>query len=185
ADVKLVCEACKGRRFKDEVLEVQYRGLSIDALLKLTVDEAIAFFADDQSTHARHVVDRLKPLQQVGLGYVGLGQSSSTLSGGEAQRIKLASYLSKGYTSKHTLFIFDEPTTGLHFHDVRKLMDSFQALLQKGHSIIAIEHHVDVLKSADWLIDMGPEGGEGGGHIVFEGHPDKAPKTTSTGRFIR
>jgi excinuclease ABC subunit A len=185
ADVKLVCDACKGRRFKDEVLEVEYRGLSIDAVLKLTVDEAVAFFSEDTSTSARHVVDRLKPLQQVGLGYVGLGQSSSTLSGGEAQRIKLASYLSKGYTSKHTLFIFDEPTTGLHFHDVRKLMESFQALLQKGHSIIAIEHHVDVLKSADWLIDMGPEGGDGGGQVVYEGPPSKIPRDTYTGRYIR
>ncbi len=185
ADIQLVCEACKGKRFKDEVLEIQYAGKSISDVLDMTVDEAVVFFsADTTKTVNRNIADRLRPLQQVGLGYIGLGQSSSSLSGGEAQRIKLASFLSKGSNAQHTLFIFDEPTTGLHFHDVKKLIDSFQALLNNGHSIIAIEHNIDVLRCADWLIDMGPEGGLNGGSVVYAGPPSEIPSTTHTGRFL-
>jgi excinuclease ABC subunit A len=185
ADIQLVCEACKGKRFKDEVLEIQYSGKSISEVLDMTVDEAIVFFsADTSKTVTRNIVERLRPLQQVGLGYIGLGQSSSSLSGGEAQRIKLASFLSKGFQVQHTLFIFDEPTTGLHFHDVKKLIDSFQALLNNGHSIIAIEHNLDVIRCADWLIDMGPEGGLRGGNVVYAGPPAHISANTHTGRFL-
>ena len=184
ADIQLVCEVCKGKRFKEEVLEVEYNSKSVAAVLDMTVDEAIQFFSQDTKTTPRNIVDRLKPLQQVGLGYIGLGQSSSSLSGGEAQRIKLATFLSKSSNTQHTLFIFDEPTTGLHFHDVKKLIDSFQAILDKGHSIIAIEHNIDVLRCADWLIDMGPEGGVGGGNVVYAGPPSEIPAITHTGRFL-
>jgi excinuclease ABC subunit A len=184
ADIQLVCEVCKGKRFKEEVLEIEYNGKSVAEILAMTVDEAIQFFSDDSKTTPRNIVERLKPLQQVGLGYIGLGQSSSSLSGGEAQRIKLATFLSKGSNAQHTLFIFDEPTTGLHFHDVKKLIDSFQAILDKGHSIIAIEHNIDVLGCADWLIDMGPEGGVGGGNVVYAGPPSQIPANTHTGRFL-
>lgn len=184
ADIQLVCDACKGKRFKDEVIEIQYKGKSISDVLDMTIDEAIVFFTEENAkTVNRNIVDRLLPLQRVGLGYIGLGQSSSSLSGGEAQRIKLASFLAKGSNAQHTLFIFDEPTTGLHFHDVKKLMDSFQALLNNGHSIIAIEHNLDVIRCADWLIDMGPEGGNGGGNVVYSGPPAQAPKTTHTVGF--
>ncbi|MFM7727099.1 MAG: excinuclease ABC subunit UvrA, partial [Flavobacteriales bacterium] len=186
ADIQLVCEACKGKRFKEEVIEIEYRGKSISDVLDMTIDEAVVFFGEETGkTVNRNIVERLKPLQQVGLGYIGLGQSSSSLSGGEAQRIKLASFLSKGSNAQHTLFIFDEPTTGLHFHDVKKLMDSFQALLNNGHSIIAIEHNLDVIRCADWLIDMGPEGGLNGGSVVFSGPPADVPATTHTGKFLR
>lgn len=182
ADIKLQCEVCKGKRFKDEVLEVRYRENDISQILEMTVDEALAFFGEDESTDAQRLVRKLAPLQEVGLGYLGLGQSSSTLSGGEAQRIKLAAFLAKGDRQGHTLFIFDEPTTGLHFHDVRKLLESFQALIQQGHSVIVIEHDLDVIKSADWVIDLGPDGGKAGGEIVFTGTPKaliecKASKT--------
>ncbi len=167
ADVHLVCEVCKGRRFKDEVLEVTYRGKNIFGVLDMGVDEAIAFFADEKK-----VAKALQPLSDVGLGYIKLGQSSDTLSGGEAQRVKLASFLGKTGTAKEKiLFIFDEPTTGLHFHDIKKLLTSFNALLDQGHSIIIIEHNTDVIKSADWLIDLGPEGGDGGGELLYEGVP--------------
>lgn len=167
ADVHLVCEVCKGRRFKDEVLEVTYRGKSIYGVLDLAVDEAIEFFADEKK-----LAKALQPLSDVGLGYIKLGQSSDTLSGGEAQRVKLASFLGKTGTAKEKiLFIFDEPTTGLHFHDIKKLLGSFNALLDQGHSIIIIEHNIDVIKSADWLIDLGPEGGDGGGELLYEGVP--------------
>jgi excinuclease ABC subunit A len=185
ADIRLVCDVCKGKRFKDEVLDILYHEKSISDVLDMTVDEAVDFFSADASKNInRNIVDRLRPLQQVGLGYIGLGQSSSSLSGGEAQRIKLASFLSKGSNAQHTLFIFDEPTTGLHFHDVKKLIDSFQALLNNGHSIIAIEHNIDVLKCADWLIDMGPEGGLKGGTVVYQGPPSGIPESTHTGRFL-
>ncbi len=174
ADIKLVCDSCKGKRFKEEIIEVTYQGKSINQVLDMTVDESVDFFArEKEKTLNKNLIEKLVPLQAVGLGYVTLGQSSSTLSGGEAQRIKLASFLTKGSANNHTLFIFDEPTTGLHFHDVRKLLDSFNALLEKGHTIVAIEHNVDVLKCADWLIDMGPEGGTGGGNVVYAGPPDK------------
>jgi excinuclease ABC subunit A len=185
ADIQLVCEACKGKRFKEEVLEVQYKGKSISDVLDMTIDEAVVFFSEEkEKTSNRNIIERLKPLQQVGLGYIGLGQSSSSLSGGEAQRIKLASFLSKGSNAQHTLFIFDEPTTGLHFHDVKKLMDSFQALLDRGHSIIAIEHNLDVIRCADWMIDMGPDGGQNGGQVIYEGPPGSVPKSTPTGKFL-
>ncbi len=185
ADIKLVCESCKGKRFKDEVIEIEYRGKSISDVLNMTVDEAVAFFSTEkEKTANRNIIERLLPLQQVGLGYVGLGQSSSSLSGGEAQRIKLASFLTKGGTGQHTLFIFDEPTTRLHFHDVKKLMDSFYALLEKGHSIIAIEHNMDVIRCADWLIDMGPEGGDGGGQVVYAGRPEDIGDVGHTAGYL-
>jgi excinuclease ABC subunit A len=168
ADIHLPCEACSGKRFKSEVLEVTFNDKSISDILHLTVDEAMDFFKDE-----KRISEKLKPLADVGLGYVQLGQSSSTLSGGEAQRIKLASFLQKGSGNNPTFFIFDEPTTGLHFHDIKKLLKSFQALLEKGHSLCIIEHNMEMVKSADWVIDLGPEGGEKGGHIVFEGTPEE------------
>lgn len=171
ADVHLVCESCKGKRFRDEILEITFEGKNIFDILDLTVNEAINFFGSQKSTSAKKIARLLKPLQDVGLGYVKLGQSSSTLSGGESQRIKLASFLAKEKGSP-SLFIFDEPTTGLHFHDIRKLLDSFNALIARGHSIIIIEHNLDVIKCADWVIDIGPEGGKDGGRIIFEGKPE-------------
>jgi len=171
ADVHLLCESCKGKRFRDEILEVTYEGKNISDILDLTVNEAIDFFNSHKSSSAKKIAKQLKPLQDVGLGYVKLGQSSSTLSGGESQRIKLAFFLSKEKGSP-SLFIFDEPTTGLHFHDIKKLLDSFNALISRGHSIIIIEHNLDVIKCADWVIDIGPEGGKEGGRIIFEGKPE-------------
>ena len=171
ADIHLVCESCKGKRFRDEILEITFEEKNIFDILDLTVNEAIDFFGSHKSTSAKKIAKLLKPLQDVGLGYVKLGQSSSTLSGGESQRIKLASFLSKEKSSP-SLFIFDEPTTGLHFHDIRKLLDSFNALIARGHSIIIIEHNLDVIKCADWVIDLGPEGGKDGGKIIFEGKPE-------------
>ncbi|WP_099367100.1 excinuclease ABC subunit UvrA [Sphingobacterium sp. 1.A.4] len=167
ADIVLPCEACDGKRFKQHVLDVQYQGKSVSDILDLSVDEAIEFFADQPK-----ILNKLKPLQEVGLGYVKLGQSSSTLSGGEAQRIKLASFLIKGNNQKKTLFIFDEPTTGLHFHDISKLLKAFSALIELGNSVLVIEHNLDMIKSADWVIDIGPEGGEKGGNLVFAGTPE-------------
>ncbi len=167
ADIVLPCEACEGKRFKQHVLDVQYQGKSVSDILDLSVDEAIEFFADQPK-----ILNKLKPLQEVGLGYVKLGQSSSTLSGGEAQRIKLASFLIKGNNQKKTLFIFDEPTTGLHFHDISKLLKAFSALIELGNSVLVIEHNLDMIKSADWVIDIGPEGGEKGGNLVFAGTPE-------------
>lgn len=186
ADVTLICESCGGKRFKSDVLEVKYKDKSIYDVLEMTVDEAIEFFIKQNSTIAKKVAEKLKPLQDVGLGYVRLGQSSSTLSGGEAQRIKLASFLAKDSTSGPLLFIFDEPTTGLHFHDIRKLMDAFQALLSNGHTIIIVEHNMDVIKCADWVVDLGPEGGEKGGNLVFEGTPEELARRTElhTGKFL-
>ena len=171
ADVHLLCESCKGKRFKEEILEVTFEGKSIFDILDLTVNDAIDFFTSQKPTTSKKIAKLLKPLQDVGLGYVKLGQSSSTLSGGESQRIKLASFLAKEKGSP-SLFIFDEPTTGLHFHDIRKLLDSFNALISRGHSIIIIEHNMDVIKCADWVIDLGPEGGKNGGTIIFEGKPE-------------
>ncbi|MFT4061662.1 MAG: excinuclease ABC subunit A [Edaphocola sp.] len=166
ADVHLLCESCKGQRFKEEVLEVTYRDKNISDILELSVDEAIAFFKDE-----KNIADRLQPLSDVGLGYVKLGQSSNTLSGGEAQRVKLASFLSRGIAKDKILFIFDEPTTGLHFHDINKLLQSFNELIEHGHSIIVIEHNTDVIRNADWIIDIGPEGGAGGGKLLYSGAP--------------
>jgi excinuclease ABC subunit A len=170
ADVHLECESCNGKRFKKEVLEVKFDGKSIDDILNLTIDDAVAFFSENLVTK---VAAKLKPLQDVGLGYVKLGQSSSTLSGGEAQRIKLASFLVKGHTKDKALFIFDEPTTGLHFHDIKKLLDSFNALIEKGHSIIVIEHNIELIKCADYIIDLGVEGGKKGGELIFQGTPEE------------
>lgn len=173
ADVHLTCEACGGKRFKKEVLEITYEGKNIDDLLNTTIDNAVAFFAAHKQTK---IAEKLKPLQDVGLGYVTLGQSSSTLSGGEAQRIKLASFLSKSESKEKVLFIFDEPTTGLHFHDIRKLLDSLQALIEKGHSVIVIEHNLEMIKCADYVIDLGLEGGEKGGSIIAKGTPEEIAK---------
>jgi len=173
ADVHLTCEVCEGKRFKDDILEVTYEGKNIHDILEMKVDEAISFF----KKYKQHkIVNKLQPLQDVGLGYVSLGQSSSTLSGGEAQRIKLASFLVKGSRQPKTLFIFDEPTTGLHFHDIQKLLNSFNALIENGHSILVIEHNLEIIKSADWLIDLGPEGGKNGGYLVFQGTPEDLVK---------
>ena len=181
ADVHLTCEVCHGRRFKEEVLEVQYRDKNVFDVLESSVDEAIEFFKDEKG-----LANCLKPLSDVGLGYVKLGQSSDTLSGGEAQRVKLASFLGKGKNSEKILFIFDEPTTGLHFHDIKKLLASFNALIDQGHSIIVVEHNTDVIKSADWVIDLGPEAGDNGGHLVFAGRPGdlKNCEASRTGRFL-
>jgi len=166
ADVHLTCESCGGKRFKEEVLEVNYKDKNIFDVLELSVDQALEFFVED-----KNIYNAILPLQSVGLGYIKLGQSSDTLSGGEAQRVKLASFLGKGKGHGQMLFIFDEPTTGLHFHDIKKLLNSFSALIDQGHSLIVIEHNTDVIKSADWLIDMGPEAGDGGGTVVYEGVP--------------
>jgi excinuclease ABC subunit A len=166
ADVHLKCDECQGQRFKKEILDIKFEGKSIFDILELTVDEAIPFFRDHGQTK---IADKIQPLQDVGLGYVSLGQSSSTLSGGEAQRIKLATFLGKGQSQSPVLFIFDEPTTGLHFHDIQKLLQSFYALLQNGHSLLVIEHHPDIMKCADWIIDLGPEGGDAGGDLVYQG----------------
>lgn len=179
ADIYLPCEVCHGTRFKEEVLEIKYDGKDISDILNMSVNQAIEFFntsSDRNSPVVGRIINRLKPLQDVGLGYLKLGQPSSTLSGGEAQRVKLASFLVKGSVEKPTMFIFDEPTTGLHFHDVSKLLDSFQALINNGHTLIVIEHNLDVIRSADWIIDLGPEGGNDGGNIVFEGTPEDLKK---------
>ena len=173
ADVHLECDVCNGKRYKQDVLEVEYRGKNISDILNLTVSEAIEFFAGgEKDTLHKRLMDSIRPLQDVGMGYVHLGQSSGTLSGGEAQRIKLASFLRKGAEQKQTLFIFDEPTTGLHFHDIAKLLKAFSLLVDRGHTLVVIEHHPDVLKCADWLIDLGPEGGDKGGNLVFQGVPE-------------
>lgn len=183
ADVHLECETCKGKRFKKEVLEVTFADKNIDDILNLTIDDAVAFFeANDQSK----IKNKLQPLQDVGLGYVTLGQSSSTLSGGEAQRIKLASFLGKGNKKEKALFIFDEPTTGLHFHDIQKLLKSFKALIENGHSIIVVEHNIELIKCADFIIDLGPKGGETGGNLVATGTPEDIVniKTSEIGKYL-
>ena len=188
ADVELVCEACHGKRFKDEILEIKYRGRTIYDVLTMTVDDAIAFFAEDAAdATCRRIVERLQPLQDVGLGYIRLGQSSSTLSGGESQRVKLASFLSKDSDKRRIMFIFDEPTTGLHFHDIRRLLKAFDALIASGHTIVVVEHNMEVIKCADWVIDLGPEAGDKGGEIVFEGTPQDLEecKESHTGRFLK
>jgi len=186
ADVELICESCQGKRFKDEILEVRYHDKNIYDIMELTVNEAIVFFGSQDESHTRKISRKLRPLEEVGLGYIKLGQSSSTLSGGESQRVKLAFFLSKEGNHEHHLFIFDEPTTGLHFHDIRKLLDSFQALMERGHSILIIEHHPDIIKSADWVIDLGPDGGEKGGCVVASGTPEEIMETPSsyTGRYL-
>ncbi len=187
ADVELICESCNGKRFKQETLEVKYNGKNIFDILELTVNEALDLLNTGRGSIEKKIVERLQPLANVGLGYIKLGQSSSTLSGGESQRVKLASFLSKENTGQPKLFIFDEPTTGLHFHDIRKLLDAFDALIEKGHSIIIIEHNPEIIKSADWVIDLGPEGGEKGGYIIFEGIPENLVKckTSYTGKYLK
>ena len=191
ADVSMVCESCGGKRFKPEILEVKYKGLNIDDILNMSVEEAIAFFCSQEDMTAKRIAERLQPLVDVGLSYIKLGQSSSTLSGGESQRIKLAYFLSMTDTSvrskpQRILFIFDEPTTGLHFYDVEKLLKSFDALLAKGHSIVVVEHNLDVIKATDWVIDLGPEAGDGGGYLVYSGTPEKLKdsKESYTARYL-
>ncbi len=187
ADVTMVCESCGGKRFKPDVLEVRYRGKNIDDILNMSVDEAIAFFSEGPEDLAREIADRLQPLVDVGLGYIKLGQSSSTLSGGESQRIKLAYFLSvcrKDHKSEKIMFIFDEPTTGLHFYDVEKLLKSFDALLAAGHSLVVVEHNPDVIRAADWVIDLGPDAGDNGGEVVFAGTPEDLKNAgTFTSRY--
>lgn len=184
ADVQLPCETCNGKRFKKEVLEINFEGKNIHDILTMTIDDSIQFFKD---TKQNKITQKLQPLQDVGLGYVQLGQSSSTLSGGEAQRIKLASFLVKGATKDKALFVFDEPTTGLHFHDIKKLLASFDALIEKGHSILVIEHNLDLIKCADWIIDLGPEGGENGGKLLAIGTPEQIVKIKEsvTGKYLK
>ena len=192
ADVSMVCEACGGKRFKPDILEVRYKGMNIDDILNMSVEEAIAFFSSQDDPAAKRIAERLQPLVDVGLSYIKLGQSSSTLSGGESQRIKLAYFLSMNDTgskvkNQKILFIFDEPTTGLHFYDVEKLLKSFDALLAKGHSIVVVEHNLDVIRAADWVIDLGPEAGDGGGNLVFAGTPEQllACEGSYTAQYLR
>lgn len=181
ADVHLQCETCRGQRFKQEVLDVTYKGKNVHEILELSVEEALDFFAEEAD-----IIQKLRPLSDVGLGYVKLGQASSTLSGGEAQRVKLASFLGKERSDEHILFIFDEPTTGLHFHDIRKLLDALNALVEKGHSVLVVEHNMEVIKSADWVIDLGPEGGIAGGNLVYQGPPEGLTGISGsyTGQFL-
>ena len=188
ADVQLQCEACGGMRFKSEILDVKYRGKSIYDVLEMSVDEALQFFAEDTTnTTCKRIVERIRPLQQVGLGYVKLGQSSSTLSGGESQRVKLASFLTKERSSEPIMFIFDEPTTGLHFHDIGRLLGAFDALIERGHTVVVVEHNMDVIKCADWVVDLGPEAGKDGGQVVVCGTPEQvvACKESYTGQFLK
>ena len=191
ADVTMTCEACGGKRFKPDILEVRYKGRNIDDILNMSVEEAMAFFGSQTDPAARRIAERLQPLADVGLSYIKLGQSSSTLSGGESQRIKLAYFLSLNDAQPRSgrqriMFIFDEPTTGLHFYDVEKLLKSFDALIAKGHSIVVVEHNPDVIRSADWVIDLGPDAGDAGGQVVFQGTPeDLARADTFTARYIR
>ncbi|MBQ2321393.1 MAG: ATP-binding cassette domain-containing protein, partial [Bacteroidales bacterium] len=186
ADVVIQCDQCHGKRFKDDILEVKYRDKNIYDILDMTVNQAIEFFSQGTGATEKKIVQRLKPLQDVGIGYIKMGQSSSTLSGGENQRVKLASYLADA-NQPPTLFIFDEPTTGLHFHDINKLLTAFNSLIEKGHTLVIIEHNMDVIKSADWLIDLGPDGGDNGGRIVFQGTPDDAAQRpdSKTGLFLK
>lgn len=192
ADVTMVCEACGGKRFKPEILEVRYQGKNIDDILNMSVEEAIEFFASQKDAEAKAIARKLQPLVDVGLSYIRLGQSSSTLSGGESQRIKLAYFLSMNDSNdrqggKKIMFIFDEPTTGLHFYDVEKLLKAFDALLDKGHSVIVVEHNMDVISAADWIIELGPEAGDFGGKVIFEGTPEQLAKSgkTYTAKYLR
>ena len=188
ADVELQCEACGGMRFKSEILDVKYNGKNIYDILNMSVDEAIEFFsADTNNATCKRIVERIRPLQMVGLGYVKLGQSSSTLSGGESQRVKLASFLTKERSVEKIMFIFDEPTTGLHFHDIGRLLKAFDALIERGHTVVVVEHNMDVIKCADWVIDLGPEAGSEGGNIVVAGTPEQvmACEQSYTGKFLK
>lgn len=181
ADVRLECEVCGGKRFKSDLLDVSYNGKNIFDILELSVEEALDFFQDQSN-----IINKIQTLFDVGLGYVKLGQASSTLSGGEAQRVKLASFLTRENAKEHVFFIFDEPTTGLHFHDIRKLLDALNALVEKGHSVLVVEHNLEVIKSADWIVDLGPEGGQDGGHLVFQGRPEDLVnvKESYTGKYL-
>ncbi|MBK9389937.1 MAG: excinuclease ABC subunit UvrA [Bacteroidetes bacterium] len=187
ADVELTCESCRGMRFKKDVLEVKYHGKNIYDMLEMTIDDAIEFFNTTPGRSEKRIIEKLKPLSDVGLGYIKMGQSSSTLSGGESQRVKLAFFLSQERGSGHILFIFDEPTTGLHFHDINKLLKSLNALVEHGHSVILIEHNQEVIKCSDWVIDLGPEGGEEGGYVVYEGKPEGLAKCDKsyTGKYLK
>lgn len=186
ADLTLTCESCHGKRFKDDILEVKYRNANVYDILEMTVNQAIEFFEGGKGNLEKKIIEKLKPLQDVGLGYIKLGQASSTLSGGESQRVKLASFLLKESSDKPILFIFDEPTTGLHFNDIKKLLKAFDALIAKGHSIVLVEHNLEVIKCADWVIDLGPEGGDNGGHLVFAGTPEQlvTVENSYTGKFL-
>jgi excinuclease ABC subunit A len=187
ADVTLECDSCHGKRFRSDILEVEYRGKNIYDVLEMTVDEAVAFFSESKGSQEKKIAAKLKPLQDVGLGYVKLGQSSSALSGGESQRVKLAFHLGEERTATPTLFIFDEPTTGLHFHDIKTLLKAFDALISRGHTLVIIEHNPDVIKCADHIIDLGPEGGEEGGYLVCAGTPEVVARCEKsyTGRFLK
>lgn len=189
ADIYLTCDSCHGKRFKEEVLDVKFRDKNISEVLDLTINQAVAFFSSGKKPTSieKRIIDKLLPLQDVGLGYLKLGQASNTLSGGEAQRVKLAFFLSKGVSEETTLFIFDEPTTGLHFHDINNLLKALRALIEKGHTVIVIEHNMEVIKSADWIIDLGPEGGDQGGYLVFEGTPEELVncKKSYTAKFLK
>jgi excinuclease ABC subunit A len=189
ADVHLICEACSGKRFKDEILEIKYNGLNIADVLDLTVEDAITFFSRSGKTKRieNKIIQKLTILKEVGLEYVKLGQSVSTLSGGESQRLKLATFLSKKENVQPTLFIFDEPSTGLHFHDINKLLDALNALIRLGHTVLIIEHNMDIIKTADWIIDLGPEGGKAGGKVVAEGLPETIAnaQNSHTGQFLK
>ena len=191
ADLRLLCDDCQGKRFQDHVLEVTYKGQNVHDILSMTVDDALLFFAPPEGTKPptilRRLMAKLQPLHEVGLGYIALGQGSNTLSGGEAQRIKLAAFLARGDRQGHTLFVFDEPTTGLHVHDVAKLLDSFDALLLQGHSVVVIEHHLDIIKCADWVIDLGPHGGQDGGQLVHAGTPESLAQNVQslTGKHLQ
>ena len=189
ADVTLTCDACNGRRFKQEILDIKYREKDICDILDMSINEAIDFFNEESDTNStcRRIVERLKPLQDVGLGYVKLGQSSSTLSGGESQRVKLATFLTKDNGRGNIVFIFDEPTTGLHFHDIKRLLAAFNALIANGHTVVIVEHNMDVIKCADHIIDLGPEAGSAGGEIVFEGTPRELLdcKSSYTGSYLK
>ena len=186
ADLVLECEHCHGKRFKSDILEVNYRDKNIFEVLDMTVNQAVEFFSEGTGNTEKRIIRRLKPLQEVGIGYVKLGQSSSTLSGGESQRVKLASFLANE-KPEPTIFVFDEPTTGLHFHDIKTLLTALNALISKGHSVIIIEHNLEVIKCADHIIDIGPEGGEKGGNIVFEGTPEELVNCdcSYTGKFLK
>ena len=184
ADLYIECEHCQGKRFKKELLDITFHNKNISEILDLSITEAISFF---ELHNQVRIIKKLQSLKDVGLGYVKLGQSSNTLSGGEAQRIKLAYFLNKNNTNEKKIFVFDEPTTGLHFHDINKLLNSFYSLIEQGHSIICIEHNLDVIKCADWIIDLGPEGGEKGGKIVFSGVPEDLIKCKKsvTGKYLK
>ena len=186
ADITLTCESCHGKRFKQDILEIEYRGKNINDVLEMTINQAIEFFSEQQGSAEKKIIKRLKPLQDVGLGYIKLGQASSTLSGGENQRVKLAYFLSNE-KQEPTIFVFDEPTTGLHFHDIKTLLKAFDSLIEKGHTVVIIEHNMDVIKCADYVIDMGPEGGDKGGFLVCAGTPEEIAscEKSYTGKYLK